>query len=183
MTRHDRMLWRQVSRSTLVIAIAAAVTTLSFSPPINSLSWHLAIAFIALVAVGVNWFIFALRAKNPFFHAAGAYTLLVAMGVVVKEGSDDPPTIALVLLTTGTVIAAVAGGVIMMRQISQLKEVEQLIFSRATSFAFGVTMLAVVTTALVVNWFDLGAPDPWLFFGAGLVAWFGALLYQGNKYG
>jgi predicted permease len=168
--------------SNYVGLIGGLVAMASLFPPINQVKWHGAITFAGIAVVGAQWLIQGIRRHESIALATAVYSFLIGAAVATKVSFAHPPRAALGALTGATVVAALVALALTMRERRRRKELDRLIVSEATSIAFAIVMLALVTSGLLEALIDVRPPSAWWFFALGGVTWSVANSYLNRKY-
>jgi hypothetical protein len=83
------------------------------------------------------------------------------------------------LAASTTILCAIVGMALIVREIRRERELERTVSLEATSFAFFITMVATLAYALVNEIVGLPALTMWPVFMFGMVAWgIGAVLFR-----
>ena len=78
--------------------------------------------------------------------------------------------------------ASLTGLTFLMRERRRRKELDRLLVSEATSFAFAAVMLTIVTSGLLEALLDVKPLSAWIFFAVAGVSWSIGHSYFGRKY-
>lgn len=111
------------------------------------------------------------RYRGAFFVALIAYGAIVVSGTLLLNLSDPPPgwlgPLIAALAIPPAVVMVIAGPLSVRRQDG----VERDVLYRSSSLAFFVTMITVVTSALVQAFSGGPTVSPWWYWSVGMATW------------
>jgi hypothetical protein len=112
--------------------------------------------------------IFAMRSATV--TCFGVYIVLVVIGSALQSHRPRP-TVALIAIAAGTIVASVAGTLLAFLSGRQSKELDRLLFTESISVAFFVTMLFSLAYALLEVWIKAPKLSMWVLFAVGMWTW------------
>ena len=108
------------------------------------------------------------------------------IGFVLVGGSlnnrEGRPTAALVVIAIGSIVSATVSLGSLIRRARKSRELDRVLFTEATSIAFAVTMLAVLTYGLLEAFVDAPRLSMWSVWTVGMSSWAIASLVFRKKY-
>jgi len=128
------------------------------------------VEIVALVVGALGAFLAARAARVGGLALIGVYIALVGAGSILS-GVHPRPQGVLIGIALGSIIAALSGLLAFIRLGRRSKELDRLMFLESTSIAFFVTMLFVLTYALLEAWINAPKLSMWAVWTVGMLSW------------
>jgi hypothetical protein len=154
----------------IIVVFVFALGGLVLGPDLGPERWRTAITVFFLFVALMAAISMALRAHRGFWAFISLYVLLVALGSYLQS-RDPKPTGVLVAVAVGTVVAALGFMVVTFRRGRDSQELERLLFSESTSFAFFTTVIFAISYALLEAWVDAPMLSMWVVWTIGMGSW------------